>query len=45
MVALPGGGLEIAFQANNGDLYSTGSDGSGDSGLGMQIGTSPSIAE
>jgi hypothetical protein len=39
------GGYEIAFQSNNGVFWTTGSDGTADWGLGMNPGTSPSIAE
>ena len=41
---LPQGGYVIAFQANNGRLYTTGSQGARDWGVGMRPGTSPSIA-
>src|SRR5207302_873953 len=44
ITALPGGGYEMAFQANTGSLWSVGTDPHGDWGLGMKDGTSPSIA-
>jgi hypothetical protein len=37
-------GYEVAFQANTTNLWVTGSAGTGDLGLGMMPGTSPSIA-
>lgn len=37
------GGAEIAFQANTGHLWVTGNAGSGDTGLGMDFASSPSI--
>jgi hypothetical protein len=43
--ALSGGGYEIAFQANTGDLYTYSSaTGSAHITLGMKAGTSPSIS-
>jgi hypothetical protein len=46
IAALPGGGYEAAFQANNGVLwlYSSLSGTGSSTGLGMEKGTSPSIA-
>ena len=35
---------EVAFQANSGQLWTVGSDNHGSWGLGMKVGTSPSIA-
>jgi hypothetical protein len=42
IAGLAGGGLEVAFQANTGQLYVTGAAGTL-TGLGMAPGTSPSI--
>jgi len=39
-----GGGYEAAFEANTTSLWTAGSAGTGDHGLGMMRGTSPSIA-
>jgi hypothetical protein len=39
-----GPGHEVAFQASTGHLWVEGSGGTGDTGLGMAAGTSPSIA-
>jgi hypothetical protein len=41
---LPGGGYEVAFQANTSHLWTVGSASNGDWNLGMMAGTSPSIA-
>ena len=41
--ALPGGGWQVAFQANTGDLWVVGSDPRNDMQLGMMAATSPSI--
>jgi hypothetical protein len=38
-----GGGAEIAFQANTGNLWAVGEDQAGDLGYGMMAGTSPAI--
>jgi hypothetical protein len=44
-VSLPGNGYEIAFQANNFDLwlYTPSNSGSRDTGLGMDAASSPAI--
>ena len=44
ITALPSGGFEIAFQANTGTLWTTGNAGTGNTGLGMNPASSPSIA-
>src|SRR5581483_8775641 len=44
ITGLPGGGYEMAFQANTGRLIAYGSAGNTDTGQGMKAGTSPSIA-
>jgi hypothetical protein len=43
ITALSGGGYEMAFQANTGDLVSIGSAGNRNWGFGMMSGTSPAI--
>ncbi len=43
ITALPGGGHEMAFQANTGALWTVGTAGTRNWGLGMKAGTSPSI--
>ena len=41
--ALSGGGWQVAFQANTGNLWVVGEDNRGDMQLGMMVGTSPSV--
>ena len=38
-----GSGYEVAFQANNGNLWNAGADGTGGDVFGMSLGTSPAI--
>jgi hypothetical protein len=45
IAALPGGGYEVAFQANGGHLWLEGSGGTGDTNFTMMAGTSPALAE
>lgn len=44
VTALAGGGYEMAFQANTGNLIVFGTGGNTNTGQGMKAGTSPAIA-